>query len=164
MPSRLPILGLVACAALVCGAGWPGIYRGNEAGSHLLVLKEDAGSLEVDLLRVAIGDAAQCQLRVEHCPVVADASGFRAGPCRAELAGTQGDTCTGAVDLHLQGEGLADNGSVVTSLELQTTLNDWPVVLQRRSCGLGFELVAIVPLLRLARRARRQRPCPRTPR
>jgi hypothetical protein len=157
MASRLPLLGLVACAALLCGAGWPGIYRGNEAGNHLLVLKEEAGEVEVDLLRVAIGDAAQCQLRVESCPAVADADGFRAGPCRAELAGTQGDTCTGAVDLHLHGEGLANNGSVVTSLRLQTTLNDWPVVLQRRACGLGFELAALVPLLRLARRVRRQR-------
>jgi hypothetical protein len=156
MASRLTVRGLVACAALLCGAGWPGIYRGNEAGSHMLVLKENAGNLEVDLLRVAIGDTAQCQLRVEACPVVADGDGFRAGPCRAELAGTEGDTCTGAVDLHLQGEGLANDGTAVTSLRLQTTLNDWPVVLQRRACGLGFELALVVPLVRLARRVRRR--------
>jgi hypothetical protein len=151
------MLGLVSCVALLCGAGWPGIYRGNEAGSHTLVLKERAGNLEVDLLQVAIGDAAQCHLRVDDCPVVADPDGFRAGPCRAELAGTEGETCTGAVDLHLQGEELATNGTAVTSLRLQTTLNDWPVVLQRRACGLGFELAAIVPLVGLARRVRRRR-------
>ena len=111
----------------------------------------------VDVLQVAIGDTGECQLRVAACPVAADAAGFRAGPCPAQLAGTQGETCTGSVDLHLEGTALASNGTAVTSLELRTTLNDWPVVLQRRACGLGFELAAIVPLLRLARRARRRR-------
>lgn len=151
-------IALVACAALLCGARWHGSYEGNQAGDHLLILKEaDPGSLTVDLLRVAIGDAAQCQLRVEACPAVADGDGFRAGPCRAELAGSQGATCTGAVDLHLEGTEVATNGTSVTSLRLQTTLNDWPVILQRRACGLGVELVAVLPLLRLARRGLRRR-------
>jgi hypothetical protein len=142
---------------LLCGAGWQGSYQGNQAGDPLLVLKQQAGNLTVDLLRVAIGDPAQCQLSIQACPAVTDGDGFRAGPCRAVLAGAEGGTCTGAVDLHLHGTELANNGSVVTSLSLRTTLNDWPVVLQRRACGLGVELAAALPLIRLARRVRRRR-------
>jgi hypothetical protein len=153
----VPVLALLACGALLCGAGWQGSYQGNEAGDHLLVLKEQTGTLTVDLLRVAIGDPAQCQLSVAACPAVADANGFRAGPCRAELTGTEGGSCTGAMDLHLHGTELANNGTVVTSLSVRTSLNDWPVVLQRRACGLGFELAGVLPLLRLARRALRRR-------
>lgn len=152
----LPALGLLACAAFLCGARWQGNYGGSDAGDHFLSLRENAGVLTVDLLRVAIGDPAQCQLRVEACPAVADGDGFRAGPCRAELAGTEGGTCTGAVDLHLHGTELATNGSTVTSLRLHTTLNDWPVVLQRRACGLGVELAVFLPVIRLARRGLRR--------
>jgi len=151
----LPTAVLLASAALLCGADWRGRYRGNEAGEHVLVLDESAGGLTVDLLQIAVGDANQCQIRIEECPAVVDADGFRAGPCPARLAGTDGETCTGTVDLHLQGSEVASNGSRVTSLSLRTTLNDWPVVLQRRTCGLGAELVALLPVLRLAHRRRR---------
>lgn len=155
--SRQPLLralGLLACVVLLCGAGWDGHYMSPDGGSEVLFLAEsDTGSLTVDLLRIAVGNPAKCQIRVEACPAVADADGFRAGPCPARLAGTEGATCTGTLDLHLQGTKLASAGSAVGSLSLRTTLNDWPVVLERRrSCGVGFELTGVLPLLWLTRR------------
>lgn len=150
----LPAALLLPCVAILCGASWEGRYTGNDAGAHVLVLDEHPGGLSLDL-EIAVGNASQCQIRVDDCPAVVEEGGFRAGPCQAKLAGTEGATCTGAVDLHLQGSELASNGGRVSSLRLRTTLNDWPVVLERRTCGLGAELVALLPLLRLARRRRR---------
>ena len=148
-------VGLLASTLALCGANWGGTYEGSDAGAHRMILQGEADSLTVQLFRVTIDDASGCWLRIQSCPALLDpdGGGFSAGPCPAFLVGPD-DTCSGSIDLRVRGTAMADNGTAVTAVQVQSTLDDWPVVVRRvRACGLGVELVVLAPLLGTWRRS-----------
>jgi hypothetical protein len=148
---------LVASIFGLCGANWGGTYSGSNAGKHDIELQARGAGLSVRELRIGIDDGGStCWLMIEDCQATLDpgGAGFSAGPCSAQLQGHQ-PGCFGSIDLDLRGDETAA-GANVTSFTLQTSLNDWPVAMDRvpvYSCGLGVELLIVLPLLWLWRLA-----------
>ena len=157
-PSRsLLTFGVVASMFGLCGANWGGTYSGSDAGKHDIKLQDQGAGLLIQELRISIDDGGSpCSLLIEACwaTLDPDAAGFSAGPCSAQLEGPQ-PTCSGSIDLDVRGDETAAQANV-TSFTLQTSLNDWPVSVNRvqmSACGLGVELLVVLPLLGLCRAA-----------
>lgn len=80
-----------------------------------------------------------------------DGRSFSASQCTL-LEGHPG-ACSGAITFACRGSEATTSGSSVTSLVIETTLDDLPVTLERvfvpapPSCGLGVELTIVLPAL-----------------
>lgn len=155
-------LGLVASIVGLGGADWSGVYTGSDAGPHRIRLLDQGSAVLIQELRITVDDGGgQCSLLIEDCLAALDsaAAAFAASACTARLEGHP-TSCSGSIALDVQGVETAALAKV-TSFTLQTSLNDWPVPVNRvptsPSCGLGPELLVAMPLLWLARAGRRRR-------
>ncbi len=158
--SEWRLAGLVTAVLASCAASWTGTYEGQQGtDSYHVVLTQLGSTVRADSLRVSLADQAPCELAADVCTaaLAPDQLSFSAGACTLRLQGHP-NGCTGAIQFDWRGTQAADNGSFVTSMVIETTLDDVPIMLQRAqpppapACGLGGELAGVLPGIAWLRR------------
>jgi hypothetical protein len=170
-PSPLALTGLCAAALATCAATWTGTYEGEHGTDrYRVVLSQIGATVRATTLRISLADQAPCALAADACDatLALDGHSVSADQCTLRLGGHPSG-CGGEISFAWRGTEAAASGSVVSELLFETTLDDVPITLRRvqpppvPGCGLGGELILLLPALAwLRRRSLARARCDRT--